>query len=873
MTIKEILEEQENLLKEIADLEDEAQYDNVPESVEARNARIAEINEQLSTIEDRIQNRVAEVNEELITLEEEAQYDNVPESVEARNARIAELNEELRLTTNGLEKEEKNNLEQDKEPEVIEIQESEEIEMPEPAKEKQETPTNNKKRASSGKGGNMIKQLKNNVKDFNTYISDFTANLAIIDEQIKAAGNKYADYDPSVASVSLEEFYNSSLVSAHEFDGLEFDQLNEDKLNHLKELFDHEVKMNPAKINEIAKNRLEKQKAEMIEELQQKIADAIHQNEMLQAEIERRESKINSKINDIEYELNKAINERNNPKTEYERAVELNRLIASLNKDLEKEKKNLKFIDIARNNSKEFGKTLTEIDLKVKSNNFDFKNEKDILDKLEILNDKMESKVKDPQDIKDNINDKANDDDKDKDNNDTKNNDVDQSQNNDNDQKKNEENDQKKNEENDRVKELEARNAELEAKLAAMQEQIDSLLNANLNQPAQTNSVSDEERKDFLAKQEYLYVKGKRASQIYKKYAKAGLIAAAGIGLGFFGGPVVAANALTLIGMGTALPTVGRQVVNNIHRYRQKRKLKNIAKLCGKYNNTPDFSKHFDVRVYTDVEKEDIRFQIRNEEDEYVDLTENDVINIKEVIGVDIQKELDEAFDNEEHIKRGDQPVTWNRLYVPFSIDGGVLGPIQSTVRNIASIKGIESIFTTNDPEEEVEEANIDEALDLLDEQDLNQQNDQQIDQQNDQQIDQQNDQQVDQQIDQQNDQQVDQQNDQQADQQTDPQQIIDDSVLDFGQVAQQQIAEDTVNPEDLLRSAYQKTLENMERGDIVNVLETEEFNVVNNFLTNITNAMNQNPEFVPDEETMKFVQVFNSDLYEELESRLGHTR
>ena len=64
-----------------------------------------------------------------------------------------------------------------------------------------------------------------------------------------------------------------------------------------------------------------------------------------------------------------------------------------------------------------------------------------------------------------------------------------------------------------------------------------------------------------------------------------------------------------------------------------------------------------------------------------------------------------------------------------------------------------------------------------------------------------------------------------------------------------------------------------MERGDIVNVLETEEFNVVNNFLTNITNAMNQNPEFVPDEETMKFVQVFNSDLYEELESRLGHTR
>ena len=845
MTIKEILEEQENLLKEIADLEDEAQYDNVPESVEARNARIAEINEQLSTIEDRIQNRVAEVNEELITLEEEAQYDNVPESVEARNARIAELNEELRLTTNGLEKEEKNNLEQDKEPEVIEIQESEEIEMPEPAKEKQETPTNNKKRTSSGKGGNMIKQLKNNVKDFNTYISDFTANLATINEQIKAAGNKYADYDPSVASVSLEEFYNSSLVSAHEFDGLEFDQLNEDKLNHLKELFDHEVKMNPAKINEIAKNRLEKQKAEMIEELQQKIADAIHQNEMLQAEIERRESKINSKINDIEYELNKAINERNNPKTEYERAVELNKLIASLNKDLEKEKKNLKFIDIARNNSKEFGKALTEMDLKVKSNNFDFKNEKDILDKLEILNDKMESKVKDPQDIKDNINDKANDDDKDKDNNDTKNNDVDQSQNND--------NDQKKNEENDRVKELEARNAELEAKLAAMQEQIDSLLNANLNQPAQTNSVSDEERKDFLAKQEYLYVKGKRASQIYKKYAKAGLIAAAGIGLGFFGGPVVAANALTLIGMGTALPTVGRQVVNNIHRYRQKRKLKNIAKLCGKYNNTPDFSKHFDVRVYTDVEKEDIRFQIRNEEDEYVDLTENDVINIKEVIGVDIQKELDEAFDNEEHIKRGDQPVTWNRLYVPFSIDGGVLGPIQSTVRNIASIKGIESIFTTNDPEEEVEEANIDEALDLLDEQDLNQQNDQQIDQQNDQQ--------------------VDQQNDQQADQQTDPQQIIDDSVLDFGQVAQQQIAEDTVNPEDLLRSAYQKTLENMERGDIVNVLEKEEFNVVNNFLTNITNAMNQNPEFVPDEETMKFVQVFNSDLYEELESRLGHTR
>ena len=37
--------------------------------------------------------------------------------------------------------------------------------------------------------------------------------------------------------------------------------------------------------------------------------------------------KINSKINDIEYELNKAINERNNPKTEYERAVELNRLM------------------------------------------------------------------------------------------------------------------------------------------------------------------------------------------------------------------------------------------------------------------------------------------------------------------------------------------------------------------------------------------------------------------------------------------------------------------------------------------------------------------------------------------------------------------
>ena len=82
---------------------------------------------------------------------------------------------------------------------------------------------------------------------------------------------------------------------------------------------------------------------------------------------------MNPKINDIEYELNKAINERNNTKTEYERAVELNRLIASLNKDLEKEKKNLKFIDIAKNNSLEFGKVLNEMDLKVKSNNFDFK--------------------------------------------------------------------------------------------------------------------------------------------------------------------------------------------------------------------------------------------------------------------------------------------------------------------------------------------------------------------------------------------------------------------------------------------------------------------------------------------------------------------
>ena len=792
MTMKETLEEQEKLLQELADLKNEAQYDNVKESIDARNERITEINEKLSGIEEKIQ--------------------NINNDSSSKQSSETEKVEEIR-----------------------------------------DTPINNNKKSTSERGGNMIKRLKNNVKDFNLYKSEFTGKLESLDDLIKKAGDQYADYDPDLISVSLEEFFNSGIVSSFEFNGLEFDQLNENQLKQLKELFDREAKMNPKKINEIAKKRLEKEKEELIEEIQKKIADAIHQNKMLEDEIYRYESKINSKINDIEYELNKAVNERNNPKTQYERAAELNRLIASLNQDLEKEKKNLKFIDIAKNNSLEFGKVLNEMDLKVKSNNFDFKNEKDILDKLEVLNEKMESKVKNPQNNKEQEKDQE----QEQDQNQEKDEEQAKDQDKENDNQKDNQNEQKQ--DNDRVKELEARNAELEAKLAAMQEQIDSLLNGtNLNQTSQNNGINDEERNDLLAKQEYLYVKGKRASQIYKSYARAGLIAAAGIGLGFFGGPVVAAKALTLLGAGAALPTVGRQVINNVHRCQQKRKLKNIAKLCGKYNKTSDLSKHFDVRVFTDVEHENIKFQIRNEEDEYVDLTENDVINIKESIGVDIQEELDKAFDNETHIKNGDQPVTWDRLYVPFSIDGGVLGPIQSVVRNVASQKGIKSIFTANDiNEQEVQEADIDEALDILNQEDL----DQQIDQQVDEQIDSQVDLQVDPQI------------DPQVDQQIDPQQIIDEPVLDFGQAAQQQIADNAVNSEDLLRSAYQKTVENNERGDMVNVLETEEFNVVNNFLTNIRDAMNQNPEFVPDEETMKYIQVFNSDLYEELESRQNYTR
>ena len=77
----------------------------------------------------------------------------------------------------------------------------------------------------------LINEQKRQERNFELIASENYPSAAVRAVLASCAGNKYADYDPSVVSVSLEEFYNSSLVSAHEFDGLEFDQLNEDKLN------------------------------------------------------------------------------------------------------------------------------------------------------------------------------------------------------------------------------------------------------------------------------------------------------------------------------------------------------------------------------------------------------------------------------------------------------------------------------------------------------------------------------------------------------------------------------------------------------------------------------------------------------------------